>query len=148
MKRDGRKAPTAVHGPLGITYHLNEKANAIADYSENRFTSHDPCDENHEGQVDTRDQALLASVDDTLLGKVRPSDIHKLVKSLKLRKAYGLDGIPNKCIRYLPRRPLVNLTHLFNHCLRLSHFPNQEAEVVILPKPGKETLIPSKSMSD
>jgi hypothetical protein len=32
MKRDGPKAPTAVHGPSGITYHPNKKANVIADY--------------------------------------------------------------------------------------------------------------------
>jgi hypothetical protein len=32
MKRDGPKAPTTVHGPFGITYHLNEKANVIADH--------------------------------------------------------------------------------------------------------------------
>jgi hypothetical protein len=31
MKRDGPKAPTAVHGPLGITYHPNDRANAIED---------------------------------------------------------------------------------------------------------------------
>jgi hypothetical protein len=48
MKRDGPKAPAAVHGPLGIIYHLNEKANVIADCSENQFTSHDLCDETHD----------------------------------------------------------------------------------------------------
>jgi hypothetical protein len=48
MKRDEPKAPTAVHGPLGITYHLNEKANATADCLENHFTTHDLCDKNHE----------------------------------------------------------------------------------------------------
>jgi hypothetical protein len=47
MKRDGPKAPTTVHGHLGITYHLNEKANVIADSLENQFMSHDLCDENH-----------------------------------------------------------------------------------------------------
>jgi hypothetical protein len=31
MKRDGPRAPTAVHGPLRITYHPNEKANVTAD---------------------------------------------------------------------------------------------------------------------
>jgi hypothetical protein len=31
MKRDEPKAPTAVHGPSGITYQPNEKANVIAD---------------------------------------------------------------------------------------------------------------------
>jgi hypothetical protein len=50
----------------------------IADYLENQFTSHDLCDENHERQVETTVQALLASVDGTPLGKVRRCDIHTL----------------------------------------------------------------------
>jgi hypothetical protein len=33
---------------------------------------------------------------------------------LKLGRAYGFDGIPNECLRHLPRRPLVHLTNLFN----------------------------------
>jgi hypothetical protein len=53
MKRDGPKAPTAVHGPLGIMYHPNEKSSAIADCLENQFASHDLCDENHERRVET-----------------------------------------------------------------------------------------------
>jgi hypothetical protein len=122
MKRDGPKAPTAIHGPFGLISHSNEKANASADCLENQFTSHDRCDENHERRVEARVHVLLASVDYNPLGTVRPCDIQKLVKSLKLRKACGLDGIPNECLRHLPRRPLVYLTHLFNHCLRLSHF--------------------------
>jgi hypothetical protein len=69
MKRDGPKTPTAVHGPLGITYHPNEKVNVIADCLENQFTSHDPRDENHKREVGTRAQALLASVDGTPFGE-------------------------------------------------------------------------------
>jgi hypothetical protein len=74
----------------------------------------------------------------TPLEKVRPCDIQKLVKTLKLRKACRLDGIPNKCLRYLPRRPLVHM--LFNHWLRLSHFSKswKETKVITLPKPGKD----------
>jgi hypothetical protein len=68
---------------------------------ENQFTSHDLCDENHEQQVETRAQALLAFVDNTPFGKVRTCDIHKLANSLKLRKACGLDGIPNECLRHI-----------------------------------------------
>jgi hypothetical protein len=64
-----------------------------------------------------RDQALLTTINDNLLRKVRPCDVHELVNSLKLRKACWLDGIPNECLRHLPRRPLVQLTYLFNHCL-------------------------------
>jgi hypothetical protein len=115
--RDGPKAPTAIHGPLGIKYQLNEKVGVIADCLENQFTSHDLCDENNERQVETTVQALLASVSGTPLYKVRPCDIHNLAYSLKFRNACGLDGIPNECLRHLPRRPLVHLTLLFNHCL-------------------------------
>jgi hypothetical protein len=44
--------------------------------------------------------------------QVRPSDIMKLINSLKLRKTCGIDRIPNEWLRHLPRRPLVHLTHL------------------------------------
>jgi hypothetical protein len=122
MKRDGPKAPTAIHDSLGITYHPNERANVNAKCLENQFTSHELCHGNNERKVKTTAQDLLASVDGTQLGKIRPCDIHKLANSLKLRKACGVDGIPNECLRHIPRRPLAYLTHLFNHCLQLSHF--------------------------
>jgi hypothetical protein len=63
---------------------------------------------------------------------------------LKLREACGIDDIPNECLKQLPRRPLVHLTHFFNHCFRLSHFPNpwNEAKVITLPKPGKAPKFP------
>jgi hypothetical protein len=61
-----------------------------------------------------------------------------------LKKVFGIDGIPNECLRHLPRRPLVHLTHLFNHCIRLSHFPVswKESKVITLPKPGKDPKFP------
>jgi hypothetical protein len=37
MKRDSPKAPTTVHGPLGIS--LKQEANAISDCLEKHFTS-------------------------------------------------------------------------------------------------------------
>jgi hypothetical protein len=91
-----------------------------------------------------RAQALLASVEDIPLGKVRSCDIHKLVNSLKLRKACGLDGIPNECLRHLPRSLLVHLTHLFNHCLWLINFSKswEEAKVITLLIPSKDPKSP------
>jgi hypothetical protein len=144
MKRDGSTAPTAIHGCLGKTYHPDEKTKVIADCLENQFKTHDLCDKNHERQIETAVQALLASVDSTPLGKVRTCGIHDLGNSMKLRKACGLDAIPNECLRHLPRRPLVHLSYLFNHCLRLSHFPQlwTQAEVITLPKPGKNPKFP------
>jgi hypothetical protein len=78
------------------------------------------------------------------LGKVRPCDIQKLANSLQLKKARGFDGIPNECLMLLLRKPLVHLTHLFNHYLRLVHFPKpwKETKVITLPKPGKDPKFP------
>jgi hypothetical protein len=78
------------------------------------------------------------------LERVRPCDLQKLINGLKQRKACGIDGIPNECLMHLPRRPLVHLPHLFNHCIRLSHFPSswKEEKVLTLPQPGKEPKFP------
>jgi hypothetical protein len=50
------------------------------------------------------------------------------------RKAYGIFCLPNRCRRHIPRRPFLHLTHLFNHCIRVSHFAEswKEAEVITL----------------
>jgi hypothetical protein len=59
---------------------------------------------------------------------------------LKLGKACGFDGIPNKHLLHHPTRSLVHLMHLFNHCCGLGHFPAlwKEAEVKTLPKLGRD----------
>jgi hypothetical protein len=56
-----------------------------------------------------------------------------------LRKACELRGIPNECLRNLPRRPLIHLTHLFNHCLQLSW---KERKVITLPVAGNDPTFP------
>jgi hypothetical protein len=70
--------------------------------------------------------------------------LQKLRNSLQFGKACGIDGIPNGWSRHLPRRLLVHLTRLFNHCFRLSHFPKpwRQIKVVTLPKPGKDPEFP------
>jgi hypothetical protein len=102
------------------------------------------CEENYERQVEVRVQVLLEAVDSDRPERIRPCDLRKLLNSLKLKKACGIDGIPNECLRHLPRRLLVHLTHLFDHCIRLSHFatPWKEAKVIALPKPGKDPKLP------
>jgi hypothetical protein len=144
MKRDGPKAPTAVHGPLEITYHLNKKANMIVDCLENQFTSHNLCDKTMSDRW--RPEPKLCSHLQTTphWEKLRPCDIHKLANLLKLRKACGPNGIANECLQHLPRRPLVRLSHLFNHCLQLYHFskPWKETKVITLSKPSKNPKFP------
>jgi hypothetical protein len=122
-------------------FHPLKKENAIADSLENQFTQHDLCDENHKRQMEARVQTVLKAVDNNPPDRIRPYDQQKLVSSLKLRKACGIDGIPNEFLRQLPKRPLVHLTRLINHCLRLSHFltPWKDAKIITLLKLCKDS---------
>jgi hypothetical protein len=139
------KATTAIHGPLRPVFYPNEKANVIANYLENLFTPHKVCDTDHEPRL----EALLTTVDENPPVKFRPCDVSKEIRSLKLGKARGVDGIPNECLRHLPRKSLVHVTHLFNHCLRLCHFPAPWKEAKMSSaKARKEPKISQKFTSD
>jgi hypothetical protein len=86
--------------------------------------------------VEARVQAPLEAADNSPPERIRPCDLQKLINSLEFVKACGIGDIPNECLKHLPRRPLVHLTHLFDHCLRLSHFPKpwKKAKVIIKGK--------------
>jgi hypothetical protein len=55
-----------------------------------------------------------------------------------------LNGSMNDNKNTNTRRPLVHLTHLFDQCFQLSHFPKlwKEAKVIMLPKRGKDPKFP------
>jgi hypothetical protein len=143
LKRNGPKASTAIRGSSGLKLHPLEKANAIVNYLENLFTTHNLCEENHEQREEATVQALLEAVDYPL-ERVSSCDVQKLIKYLKLRKACEIDDIPNECVRHLPTKSLVHPTHLINHCIQLSLFPKswKEAKIRTLPKPGKDPKFP------
>jgi hypothetical protein len=92
--RNGPRAPTALHGLLGLKFHPENKAIAVVDCSENQFTPHDLCNENHERRVEARVQALLE------VKIIRPCDLQKLINSLKSKKACEIDGIPKELKKY------------------------------------------------
>jgi len=108
LNRDAPKAPTAIHGYRGLKFLPYEKANAIADCLENRFTHHDLCEEHHERRVEALVQDLLETEDTAPSEIIIPCDLKRLIKSLRLKKACGIDGIQNECLRYLPKRILVH----------------------------------------
>jgi hypothetical protein len=49
--------------------------------------------------VKARVQALLKFVDNKIPDGVRSCDTQNLIKILKFKKACGIDGIPNECLR-------------------------------------------------
>jgi hypothetical protein len=63
------------------------------------------------------------TVDNNSPERIRPCEIQKLIKSLKLRQACGIDGIPNECLTHLSIGPIVQLIHLFKYYFRLSYSP-------------------------
>jgi hypothetical protein len=104
LKKNGTRAPIAIHGASGLKFHPPEKANAIADGLETQFPPHHMCDQNHLRRVEARVQALLETVDNNPPPqRLRPCDLKKLINSLKVRKACGIEGILTECLRYLPR---------------------------------------------
>jgi hypothetical protein len=144
MKMDGAKASTAIQGSSGLNFLPIDRANAIEECFENVFTPHELCDQHHKRWVEACVQALLQPEDNTPSERVKPCDVQKLIHSLKLRKTRVIDGIPNECLRYLPRRPLVYLAHLINHCFRLFYFPLpwNEAKEIALLKRGENPKFP------
>jgi len=146
LKRgDKPKAPSAIRSPTGLKFLPFEKANVTADCLESQLSPHDLCEEHHEQQVVVRILALFEAVHNSPPERVRPCDVQKIKNPLKLRKASGIGDTPNECLRQLPRKPLVHLTHLFDHCLRLSHLPSSWKEVKdSLTKTRQGPKIPSK----
>ncbi|GBP86548.1 RNA-directed DNA polymerase from mobile element jockey [Eumeta japonica] len=79
------------------------------------------------------------------LTPVSLSEVQLLVRSLKTRKAPGLDGISNKAIKCFPQQLLSLLVAIFNACLQNCYFPPvwKEAEVIGIHKPGKPRDLPA-----
>lgn len=72
---------------------------------------------------------------------VTPKEVADEIKTnLNPKKAPGWDLITGEILKHLPRKVIVMLTYLFNAAFRLKHVPAcwKVAEVIMLPKPGKQ----------
>lgn len=69
-----------------------------------------------------------------------PGAVKKYITRSPSMKAPGIDGIQNIVLKNLPRKSVVQLTHIINGMIRLQQFPEQwkRAEVTPVPKPGKD----------
>jgi len=74
-----------------------------------------------------------------------PDEDHEAIRGLKVSKAPGPNGIPNRALKHLPKRAVSLLARIFNAVLRTHHFPQtwKHARVISILKPGKDPALPS-----
>jgi hypothetical protein len=110
--------------PGGLALSDSEKAEALADSLEAQFQPvADPSDP---AVIETVNVALRAysyePARETML--TDPAEVQDSIRSFRISKAPGPDGIPNRALKHLPQRVILLLVDLFNTILRTKYFPS------------------------
>ena len=131
--------------PGGIALSDFEKAEALADSLETQFQPvSDPSDPTVIEMVDValRSYFLTPASEPEL---TNPDEVQEAIRSLKVNKAPGPNGIPNRALKHLPQRAVSLLVRIFNAVLLTHHFPPmwKHARVISILKPGKDPILPS-----
>jgi len=114
------KTPT-VHpliGPNYLMYKEEEKVELFADTYEHQLKS-------TTGSVIPEVTIFIHSLRSSpqSICYTSPGIVQKIINQIPKRKAPGADSITNTAIKLLPRKSVLLLTHIFNGCLRIGHFP-------------------------
>jgi len=74
-----------------------------------------------------------------------PEEVQEAIRGLKVIKAPGPNGIPNRALKHLPQRAVSLLVLIFNAILITHHFPTvwKHARAISVLKPGKDPALPS-----
>jgi hypothetical protein len=72
-------------------------------------------------------------------------EVQEAIRGIKVRKAPGPNGIPNRALKHLPQRAVNLLVLIFNAILLIHYFPTawKHACVISILKPGKDPALPS-----
>jgi hypothetical protein len=73
------------------------------------------------------------------------AEVQDAIQGLKISKAPGPDGIPNRALKHLPQRVILLLVALLNAILRTQYLLRvwKHARVISISKPGKYPVLPS-----
>jgi hypothetical protein len=127
-----------------LLYDPQHKAELFADSMENQFqtpNSSHPNDDfiyktifNHDNSFAHRKQIFFS-----------PGEVRNVIRRLPNRKAPGPDKISNCALKHISNNAILYICKIFNGCARQEYFPNnwKLAEVIMLPKPGKDPKIPT-----
>jgi len=74
-----------------------------------------------------------------------PDEVLEAIRGLKVSKATGPNGLPNRALKHLPNREVSLLARIFNAVLRTHYLPPtwKHARVISILKPGKDPALPS-----
>jgi len=131
--------------PGGITLSDSEKAEALADNLETQFQP--VTDPSAQAVIETVDLGLrsylMAPASEPKL--TNPEEVQEAIRGLKVSKAPGLNGIPNRTLKHLQQRAVFLLVLIFNAILLTDHSPTawKHARVIYIMKPGKDPALPS-----
>ena len=144
-KQANNTIPT-LHDTQGLALSNKQKANALAENFEKvHHLTENMCNSKLSTLGNTKYKEILSeklNYDEITL--TCPAEIKLAIKNTRPKKAPGPDGIQNVTLKHFSRKALVQLTHIFNNCFRVSHFPTpwKHANVLAFPKPGKDHLFP------
>ena len=145
IKNKIKPIPT-LHGKSGLAFGDEEKAREIGDHFEQvHHITEDLGDYETERLVDNTYSNIKTKeilIEDINL--TSPKEIKKIIQSTKSKKAPGYDEIQNIILKNLPKTAIVQLTYIFNSCLKTSYFPQNWKMATILPiqKAEKNKLFP------
>ena len=124
-KKNKNYIPT-LYGVNGLAVTDYDKANTLAEHYESvHHLTNIPGDDTTEQQVSAKyEQIANELVDKKQIVLVTPREIKKAVMRTGSRKAPGVDEIQNIILKNLPRKAFVQLTYIYNACLKLAYFPN------------------------
>jgi hypothetical protein len=125
--------------PGGLVLSDSKNAKALADSLEAQYQPvNDPSDPAVTERVNEAMRAYeYAPASEPKL--TSPSEVLQAIRGLKVGKAPGPNGIPNRVLRHLTKRAITFLTKVFNAVLRWQYFPSawKHARVVSILKPEK-----------
>jgi len=78
-----------------------------------------------------------------------PDEFREAIRCLKVGKAPGPNGVPNRALNHLRTRAVLLLVQIVNTILRTHHIPPvwKHARVISILKPGKDPTQPSSYRS-
>lgn len=136
-KEPRSEAPLEKDGNIAITDQC--KADLFAQALENQFS---PNQIGFDIREDTQRKEVDRIINKRSDYEIRPTDekeIQEIIKNIQTKKAPGIDEIPNKALKNLPRSGIRQIRNITNGIFKLQEYPTRwkTAVTIMIPKPNK-----------